>query len=470
MSQRESLSDGSKKPINVRCKSSNHPALAQTDLTGGCAMRCAQIVSLPVTCLLLLGLTAIPSKTQAQVSPLSLNDYSRLGNRQTAARKVNDAIYLALGFSNTFLVRTNDGNVVIDTSSPVSAKKHYELLRKVSDAPVRYVILTHGHPDHTGGLRYWMEPQTKLVVQQNYIEFHSYQERLKPYLGRTGAAQFGLDPGMLNAFRVPEKHFEPAITFGDKYEFALGGTKFELLSAPGETYDHLCVWIPKYKAAFVGDNYYESFPNIYTLRGTKPRWALDYVTSLNKILALEPEIVLPSHGEPVVGKEKIVERLTRYRNAILYVHDATVKGMNEGKDVFTLMREIKLPPELDVGEAYGKVDWSVRGIFDGYVGWFDLNPASMYDKPPTAAEPELVRMAGGPTAVAARAKALAASDPVTAVRLADAALMVEPKSKPALEAKLAALKSLQGASRNLIEGAWLTTAVRETKRALASTK
>src|SRR5580700_9971927 len=206
MSQRESLSDGSKKPINVRCKSSNHPALAQTDLTGGCAMRCAQIVSLPVTCLLLLGLTAIPSKTQAQVSPLSLNDYSRLGNRQTAARKVNDAIYLALGFSNTFLVRTDDGNVVIDTSSPVSAKKHYELLRKVSDAPVRYVILTHGHPDHTGGLRYWIEPGTKLVVQQNYLELRGYQERLKNYLGRTGAAQFGLDPGTINAFaRVPAK-------------------------------------------------------------------------------------------------------------------------------------------------------------------------------------------------------------------------------------------------------------------------
>ncbi|HEV3299636.1 MAG TPA: MBL fold metallo-hydrolase [Planctomycetaceae bacterium] len=433
-------------------------------------MRCAQFVPLHVIFLLLLGSPAIPSETQAQVSPLSLNDYSRMGNRQTAARKVNDGIYLALGFSNTFLVRTDEGNVVIDTSSPVSAKKHYELLRKVSDAPVRYLILTHGHPDHTGGLRYWMEPQTKLVVQQNYIEFHSYQERLKPYLGRTGAAQFGLDPGMLNAFRVPEKHFEPAITFGDKYEFVLGGTKFEVLSAPGETYDHLCVWVPKYKAAFVGDNYYESFPNIYTLRGTKPRWALDYVASLNKILALEPEIVLPSHGEPVVGKEKIVERLTRYRDAILYVHDATVKGMNEGKDVFTLMREVKLPPELNVGEAYGKVDWSVRGIFDGYVGWFDLNPASMYDQPPTAAEPELVRMAGGPTAVAARAKALAAGDPVTAVRLADAALLVDAKSKPALEAKLAALKSLQGASRNLIEGAWLTTAIRETNRALASAK
>jgi alkyl sulfatase BDS1-like metallo-beta-lactamase superfamily hydrolase len=420
--------------------------------------------------LFLIGGAMVPGAAHGQ-APLSLNDYSRLGNRQTAARQVNDAIYLALGFSNTFLVRTDDGNVIIDTSSPVTAKKHHELLSKVSSAPVRYVILTHDHTDHTGGLRYWMGPETKLVVQQNYVEFHGYQERLRTYLGRTGAAQFGLDAGTLNAFaRVPAKRFEPAVTFGDKYEFVLGGTKFELFHAPGETYDHLCVWIPKYKAAFVGDNYYESFPNIYTLRGTKPRWALDYVASLNKILAIEPEIVLPSHGEPIVGKQKIVERLTRYRDAILYVHDATVKGMNEGKDVFTLMREVKLPPELNVGEAYGKVDWSVRGIYEGYVGWFDLNPASMYGQPPTAAEPELVRMAGGAAAVAARAQNLATSDPVTAVRLADAALMVEPKSKPALEAKLAALKTLHGASRNLIEGAWLTTAIRQTNRALSREK
>jgi alkyl sulfatase BDS1-like metallo-beta-lactamase superfamily hydrolase len=482
------LSAGSKKRINGRCPHEAASVNLNDIVPRNHAMRFGPLRNLSHFCsaansrrrwsvglssLLVLAASAglVPSLAHAQVSPLSLNDYSRMGNRQTAARKVNDAIYMAIGFSNTFLVRTDDGNVVIDTSSPVSAKKHHELLRKVSDAPVRYVILTHGHHDHTGGLRYWMEPNTKLVVQHNYLEFNSYQERLRSYLNRTGAAQFGLDIGTLNAFdRVPDKKFEPAVAFDDKYEFELGGTKFELFANPGETYDHLCVWVPKYKAAFVGDNYYESFPNIYTLRGTKPRWALDYVASLNKILALEPEIVLPSHGEPVVGKDKIVERLTRYRNAILYVHDATVKGMNEGKDVFTLMHEVKLPPELNVGEAYGKVDWSVRGIFDGYVGWFDLNPATMYDRPPTVAEPELVRMAGGPAAVAARAKTLAASDPVAAVRLVDAALMVEPKSKPALEARLAALKSLQGASRNLIEGAWLTTAIRETSRALANAK
>jgi alkyl sulfatase BDS1-like metallo-beta-lactamase superfamily hydrolase len=181
--------------------------------------------------------------------------------------------------------------------------------------------------------------------------------------------------------------------------------------------------------------------------------------------------VLPSHGNPIVGHKKIIERLTRYRDAILYVHDATVKGMNDGKDVFTLMRAIKLPPDLDVGETYGKVSWSVRGIYEGYVGWFDRNPASMYSEPPTAAEPELVRMAGGAQAVGAKAQELLKSgEPVHALRLAEAALMVDPKSIPALEAKLAALTTLHDRSRNLIEGAWLTTAIRNTNRELAGAK
>ena len=113
------------------------------------------------------------------------------------------------------------------------------------------------------------------------------------------------------------------------------------------------------------------------------------------MLALKPEIVLPSHGEPVRGNAEITRRLTRYRDAIHYVHDAVVRGMNEGKDVFTLMHEIKLPPELDVGEGYGNLIWSIRGIYEGYAGWFDLQPATMYDVPIDAVFPDLAKLAGG---------------------------------------------------------------------------
>src|SRR5205814_5553158 len=120
-------------------------------------------------------------------------------------------------------------------------------------------------------------------------------------------------------------------------------------------------------------------------------------------------------GQPIRGREEVKRRLTRYRDAILFVHDATVKGMNEGKDVFTLMREIRLPAALDVGESYGKLTWSIRGIYEGYAGWFDGNPSTMYETPPRAAYPELVALAGGADAIAARAQALAASNPVRAL-------------------------------------------------------
>ncbi len=254
----------------------------------------------------------------------------------------------------------------------------------------------------------------------------------------------------------------PTILFDEEYEFDLGGTKFQLLHTPGETYEHLTVWLPDHKAAFVGDNYYASFPNLYTLRGTRPRWALDYVDSLNKVIALKPEYLLPGHGDPVVGAEKIAETLTRYRDAIQYVHDQTVKGMNSGKDVYTLMKEIKLPPELDVGDSYGKVSWSVRGIYDGYVGWFDGNPATMYAESPRQADIELVRLAGGAEAVAKRAAELVHSgQAVDALRLTDAALAAEPGSDAAVAARTAALKALLSQSRNSNERGWLESRLRK---------
>ena len=120
---------------------------------------------------------------------------------------------------------------------------------------------------------------------------------------------------------------------------------FELTHRPAETYDALTVWIPEKKAIFTGDLLYTSFPNIYTLRGTRPRWALDYVAALNDVMALNAEILVPSHGDAIIGADAVAKTLKQHRDAIQYVHDATVAGMNAGKDVYTLMREVRLPPE-----------------------------------------------------------------------------------------------------------------------------
>jgi alkyl sulfatase BDS1-like metallo-beta-lactamase superfamily hydrolase len=250
------------------------------------------------------------------------------------------------------------------------------------------------------------------------------------------------------------------VFFDKTHTLDVGDTRFELLHTPGETPDHLTVWIPKLKAAFIGDNYYESFPNMYTLRGTRPRWALDYVTAIDKVLALDSEIVLPSHGAAIRGRDEVRRRLTKYRDAILYVHDATVKGMNDGKDVLTLMREIKLPPALDLGESYGRITWSIRGIYEGYVGWFDGNVSTMFG-PPSQAYGEIVKLAGGPNAVAARALEIAAKDPLGALYLTDMALAADPRHRASLEARITALKTLDAQSGNSNERGWLAAGIRE---------
>ena len=395
---------------------------------------------------------------QLPTTPLAT---TTVGRDQSAATKVADNIWQAIGFGNTFLVTTPAGNVIIDTSIAFNAALHTKLLRAVSDAPVRYIILTHAHGDHTGGVEAWKKfgsQDLQIIAQRNHVEFQHYQTRLKGFYDLRNAAQFGR--GVAGATGASPGNYaakiQPTILFEDKHAFELGGLEFEVLSTPGETYDHATVWLPQLKAAFIGDNYYDSFPNIYTLRGTQPRWALDYVSSLNKLLALQPELVLPSHGMPIKGAEEIVKRVTRYRDAIRYVHDETVKGMNAGKDVWTLMREIRLPAALDIGESYGKLSWSVRGIYEGYVGWFDLNPATMYETPASAVHADLAQLAGGPDAVAqlARDKASAGAS-VEALHLSDVALAVDPTHRRALEAKLAALEKLRAECRNSNERGWL---------------
>ncbi len=191
----------------------------------------------------------------------------------------------------------------------------------------------------------------------------------------------------------------PNLTFDDRLEVELAGIRLELVHAPGETDDQIFVWLPEKKVLLPGDNIYKAFPNLYTIRGTPYRDVLDWVRSLDRMRALEPEHVVPSHTRPFSGRDNVRQILTAYRDAIQFVHDQTIRGINRGLTPDELVATVRLPPHLAehpyLAEHYGTVEWSVRSVFSGYLGWFDGDAATLSPASPAERARGLAELAGG---------------------------------------------------------------------------
>jgi alkyl sulfatase BDS1-like metallo-beta-lactamase superfamily hydrolase len=388
---------------------------------------------------------------------------------QPAAVPINDFVYVSEGLSNSYLVVTSEGRVVINTGMGFEAPVHRRNFDAVDPGPVRYVVLTQGHVDHVGGVDPFREAGTEIVAHAGNPAHQAEDARIARYRGRRSAFAFG--PAIAKATAYIREHFgdtlspqsrpEPTITFDDRYAFELGGVRFELLHTPGgETTESLVVWLPQHGLCFAGNLFSALFghvPNLVTIRGDRYRDALRFIDSLERVLALEPEILLVGHHEPVRGKAVIRAELERLRDAVQYLHDETVRHMNAGSDVWTAMREIALPSELEIGEGYGKLSWCVRAIWESYVGWFHhRSTTELYPLSPSAVHADLAELAGGPEPVAARARArLEAGEPALAIALAEVALAAAPDHRAALAASLAAHERLDSESANFWLSSWL---------------
>ncbi len=223
--------------------------------------------------------------------------------------------------------------------------------------------------------------------------------------------------------------------------------------------------LPRQRICFTGNvmgALFGHFPNLVTIRGDRYRDPLKYVEALDLLLSLDAEMLCVGHFDPVVGRDLIRSELLRMRGAVLFVHDAVVTAMNAGRDVWSAMQEIELPPELEVGQGYGKLAWSARAIWEQYQGWFHGRTTSeLYALAPGSVAPQLVALAGGPGRVADAAAKHVASSPVAALQLAEAALAADPAHRGALSASLAAHRALLARSVNFWESRWLEWEIRK---------
>lgn len=397
------------------------------------------------------------------------------GNNQQEAEAITDYIFMAKDISNAYLVTTGDGDVLVNTGFMDNAERTKRLLAPVRTGPLHRIILTQAHADHYGGVPVLREAGTAVIAERRFTQTWQYFDDLAPYLARRSRKLWASTlkrPGT----PAPPPKVVPDITVDRYYAFEQGGRKFEVISTPGgEALDSLVVWMPNERVVFTGNLFgpvFLSMPNLSTTRGDKPRLVQRFLPSLDTVRKLRPELLITGHGEPIRGAAKIRADLDKLYGAVSYVNDATIAGMNAGKDVHTLMREIKLPEELKIGEFHGKVSWAVRAIWEEYSSWFHYDSTtSLYGVPRSSVHADLSELAGGASILAARARQkLEGGLPLEAMHLIDIALDAEPSNVAALGAKKDALLALLGESKgtNLSETMWLKSEIAVTEAALAA--
>jgi alkyl sulfatase BDS1-like metallo-beta-lactamase superfamily hydrolase len=368
---------------------------------------------------------------------------------------VDGLVYRSGGNTAAYMLLTDHGRVIVNTGMGYEAPHHKRVFDAIRPGPTHHIITTQAHVDHLGGVDLFREPGTTYIAQANNPACQADDKRIQGLRMRTAGIWFDMlgtdarrihkeNPGVSMAQAVPT----PDILFDDRLELDVDGLRIELLAAVGETTDCCVVWLPDHRVALVSNLFgplFPHFPNVNTIRGDRYRFVEPQLATNRMLRALRPEVLITGRHDPIVGADLIVACLDRLHGAVTYVHDRTLAGINEGIDIWTLMRDIELPAELRVGQGYGKVAWAVRTFWEEYVGWFKLQSTTeLYPDSAPAALAELVAAAGTDAALERAEAALARGDAPLAIRLGEAVEGVAPE-----DPRLAAL--MAGAHRHLLE-------------------
>jgi alkyl sulfatase BDS1-like metallo-beta-lactamase superfamily hydrolase len=319
------------------------------------------------------------------------------------------------------------------------------------------VVYTHSHPDHIRGTSVFVgDADAEIYVHESFLP-----ENRPTQVGRSargGGNQFGgalPDELRPNAGIGPRLvlggengYMEPTVAFpGERYAFEAAGMRVELVHAPGETDDQIYVWLPERRVLFPGDDFYRAFPNLYAIRGVPLRRVDWWVESLAKMIAEDPEYLVPSHTRPIVGRDDVHAALVAYHDGVKSILEQTIAGMNRGLRPDELADSVRLPADLAqnpwLREYYGTVEWSVRTIYDYYLGWFDGNATSLFPLSSVERASRIAELVGGVGPLLAVGRAASdEGDWQWAAEVADYVLFVDEGNREAQLLKADALEAL----------------------------
>lgn len=349
--------------------------------------------------------------------------------------EVADGVAMVESFSHAVAMATDDGLVVFDASAVFTGREVVESLRGWSTAPVRSLVYTHGHVDHVGGSGAFVaDAAARGQARPQVLAHEAVAARFERYRATDGwntainARQFGgararglrlsddgdaatvVSGGRSRRF-LPDDVAAPDITYAERLAVTVGGLDIELHHARGETDDHTWAWVPSRRAVACGDFLIWNFPNAGNPQKVQ-RYPGEWAVALRQMAAKGPELLLPAHGLPIGGADRVRTVLETVAGTLEDLVGQVVDLMNAGAVLDDIVAEVTVPDDVlrlpYLRPLYDEPEFVVRNVWRLYGGWWDGDPARL--KPPrdAALAAEVATLAGGAEALARRAEAVAA--------------------------------------------------------------
>jgi alkyl sulfatase BDS1-like metallo-beta-lactamase superfamily hydrolase len=404
---------------------------------------------------------------------------ARLG-RIAGLFELAPGFYQLRGFdlSNMHIVEGDEGIVVIDplvsTETAAAALALYRGHR--GERPVTGLIYTHSHVDHFGGAKGVLSPEeaeargVPILAPDGFLH-HAVSENV--FAGTAMGRRAGYMYGALLE-RGPEGQLgsglgqttslgtitllPPNLDVGETgQEKVIDGVRMRFQLTPGaEAPAAMNIHFPEAGVLCVADNAVCSMHNVLTLRGAlvrDPRVWADHLDRTIELFGGKAEVLCAGHNWPRWGNERIVEFLEKQRDLYTYLHDQTLRLLNQGHTGPEIAELIELPPSLaeewHCREFYGSVSHNTKAIYQRYMGWFDGNPAHLWERPPVEQAQRYVEFMGGAEAVLEKARAsFEAGDYRWVAEVTNHLVFAEPENREARELQAQALEQLGFGAEN----------------------
>jgi alkyl sulfatase BDS1-like metallo-beta-lactamase superfamily hydrolase len=383
------------------------------------------------------------------------------------------------GFASANTIDTGEALVMLDTGAFTDTKALHEAVRKWrSQTPLAAAVFSHHHVDHIFGVAPFEHEADEKRWPRPLVYGHAGLgpnfDRYKKTLGWNAAINVRQFAFPVERFQWPAQYRYPDVSYHDRLTFRSGDLTFELNHGRGETDDATWTWIPERKILAPGDLFIWAASNAGNPQKVQ-RFAGEWAAALRKMTALGAETMIPGHGLPIFGADRIRTALTDTADLLDSLEAQVLALMNAGAPLDRVLHEVKMPEHLlakpYLRPVYDHPQFILRNIWRLYGGWYDGEPDNLLPAPRAEQAREWVSLAGGLDNVLARASALKVEGNLRlACHIVEFAVLAEPSSREAhaVRADVYAARSKleeSSMSRNILNHAALAS--QQGKRDLA---